>query len=132
MRVFLPQVEALFGLVGDVQQHQPRDVELRRALGHHELHRLAVGQLLAEGLALGDVRRREIKRALRHSDVVHAVAQAAIGEPVLAHAKAIAFAAEQIVRRHDKVLDFDFGMAAAEDVRQLALADIVLMSRMIR
>src|SRR5450631_4130031 len=51
-RVFLGQVQALFRLVGDVQQHQPPDVELAGAFGEHELHRLAVGEQHAEGRTL--------------------------------------------------------------------------------
>ena len=42
-RVFLPDVLALFRLVGDVQQHQPADIEFAGAIGQHELHALAVG-----------------------------------------------------------------------------------------
>ena len=117
MPVLLPDVHALFRLVGDVQQHQPRDVELAGAFGEHELHRLAVGEQLAEGRALRHVRGRHVERALRHRDVVHAVAQPAVGEAVLAHVEAVAFAAEQIFRRHFEILDLDLGMAAVRACR---------------
>jgi hypothetical protein len=59
---------------------------------------------------------RHVERALRLGDVVHAVAQPAIGEAVLAHGKAVAFAADQIVRRHLQVPDLDFGVAAVDDI----------------
>ena len=120
-RVLLPDVHALFRLVGDVHQHQPRDVELARAFGEHELHGLAFGEQLAEGLAVGDVRGRHVERALRHRDVVHAVTQAAVGEPMLAHVETVAFAAEQVFGRDFEVVDLDFGVAAAEDVSTAGL-----------
>ena len=113
-RVFLGQVHALFRLVGDVQQHQPPDVELAGAFGEHELHRLAIGEQHAEGRAFRHMRGRHVEGALGFRDIVHAVAQAAVGEAVLAHIETVAFAAEQIVGRHFQVLDLDFGMAAGE------------------
>ena len=62
------------------------------------------------------MRDRHVERALRHRDVVHAVTQAAVGEAMLAHVEAVAFAAEQIVGRHLQVLDLDLGVAATDDV----------------
>ena len=111
--VLLADVHAVFGLVGDVHQHQAGDVDLAGAIGEHELHSLPVFEALAEGRALGDMLRSQIKRALGHGDIVHAVAQAPIGEPVLAHGKAHPFPAEQVFFRHDEVLDGDLGMTAA-------------------
>ena len=61
---------------------------------------------------------RHVERALRHRDVVHAVAQAAVGKAMLAHVEAVAFAAEQILGRHFEILDLDLGVAAAQDVRE--------------
>src|ERR1700676_2297173 len=98
-RVLLPQVKTLFRLVGDVQQHQPPDIELGGAFGEHELHRLAVGQQHAEGRALCHMRHGHVERALGLCNVVHAVTQPAIGEAVLAHVETVAFAAEQVVGR---------------------------------
>ena len=57
---------------------------------------------------------RHVERALRFGDVVHAVTQPAIGEAVLAHVEAVAFAAEQIVGRHLQILDLDLGVAAVD------------------
>jgi len=48
------------------------------------------------------------------------MAQAAVGQAVLAHVEAIAFAAQQVLRRDHQVLDIDLGVAAAHDVRQRA------------
>ncbi len=76
-----------------MQQHQPPDVELAGAFGEHELHGLAVGEQHAEGRAFGHVRDRHVQCALGFRDVVHAVSQATVGEAVLAHIEAIAFAA---------------------------------------
>ena len=128
--VFLADVHLVFGLVRDVHQHQPRDVQLARAFGEHELHRLALVELLAERRAVGHVRGRHVERALRHRDVVHAVAQAPVRKPVLAHVEAVAFAAEQVFSRDLQVLDLDLGMAA-EDVRSGPSIAIVGMSRLI-
>jgi hypothetical protein len=119
--VLLAHVHALLGLVGDVQEHEPRDVELARALGHHELDGLALIQLLAEGFALGDVRGGEVQRPLGHGDVVHAVTQAPVGQAMLAHVEAAPQAADDVLGRHDQILDLDLGVAAAHDVRQRAL-----------
>ena len=118
--VLVAQVEAFLRLVSDMHDHQPCDVELAGAFGEHELHALAFRQGLAEGRALGDVPDREVERALRHRDVVHAVAQAAIGEAVLAHVETVAFAAQEIFRRHFEIGDVDLGMTAAEDVAERA------------
>ena len=118
--VFQAQVEALFGLVGDVQQHQPGHVEFGGAIGEHPLHALTLGEFLAEGRALRHMGRGHVQRPLGHGDVVHAVAQPAVGQAMLTHVEAIALAAEQIFRRHDQVLDVDLRMAAAHDVRQRA------------
>ncbi len=115
-RVFLPEVQALFRLVGDVQQHQPPDVELGGAFGEHELHRLTVGEQHAEGRAFCYMRDRHVERALRFCDVVHAVAQAPVGEAMLAHIESVAFAAEQVVRGNLEIPDLDFGMAAVDHV----------------
>ena len=59
---------------------------------------------------------RHVERALRLGDVVHAVAQPAIGEAVLAHRKTVAFAADQIVGGHLQIPDLDFGVAAVQHV----------------
>ena len=118
--VLLPQVHALFRLIGDVQQHQPRHVKFAGAFGEHELHALPVAQSLAERLALRHMRRRQIERALRHRHVVHAVPQTAIGQPVLPHVEAIAFAAQQIFGWHHKILDLDLAVAAAHHLGKRA------------
>ena len=118
--VFLPQVHALFRLVGDVQQHQPRHVKFAGAFGEHELHALPVAQSLPERLALRHMRRRQIERALRHRHIVHAVPQPPIGQPVLPHVETIAFAAEQIFRRHHQILDLDLAVAAAHHLGKRA------------
>ena len=72
------------------------------------------------------MRGRHVQRALRLGDVVHAVAQAAVGEAVLAHVEAVAFAAEQVVGGHFQVLDLDLGMAAGKLVVMRALDRHVL------
>ena len=115
-RVLLPQIHALFRLVGDVQQHQPADIKLARAFGEHELHRLAIGQQHAKGRSLGDMRHRHVERALGFGDVVHAMTQPAIGEAVLAHVETIAFATQEIVSRYCEIPDLDFGVAAGNPV----------------
>ena len=103
--ILLTNVEPVLGLVGDVHQHQTRDVELARAFRQHELNALAVFQAFAEGGALGDMRGGKIERALRHGDIVHAVTQATVSEPVLTHGKALTLAAEQILFRHNQIVD---------------------------
>ncbi len=121
-RVLLAQVHALLRLVGDVQQHQPRDVQLARAVGEHPLHALPLGQRLAERRALEHALCRHVERALRHRDVVHAVAQAAVGEAVLAHVEAVALSADDVLVRHHEILDDDLRVPAAEDLAEAALA----------
>ena len=61
---------------------------------------------------------RHVERALGLGDVVHAMAQPAVGEAVLAHVEAVALAAQQVLGRDLQVLDLDLGVAAAHDVRQ--------------
>ena len=61
---------------------------------------------------------RHVERTLSHRDVVHAVTKTAIGQAMLAHVEAIAFAAEQIVHRDFEILDLHFRMSAAQNVRQ--------------
>ena len=72
------------------------------------------------------MRDRHIEGALGFGDVVHAVAQAAVGETVLAHIEPVALAAEQIVGWHFQVLDLDLGMAAVDRVGVRALDRHVL------
>src|SRR5438067_9293837 len=121
-RVLLPQVHALLRFVGDVQEHQPRHVQLARAIGEHPLHALALGERLAEGRALEDALRRHVERPLRHRDVVHAVTQAPVGETVLAHVEAVADAADDVLVRHDEVDDLDLRVTAAERLAETAFA----------
>mgnify|MGYP000449827034 CR=1 FL=1 len=62
------------------------------------------------------MRRRHVERALRFRNVVHAMAEAAISEAMLTHVEAVAFTADQIVRGHLEVADFDLGVAAMQHV----------------
>ena len=58
--------QAVLDLPGRVQHHQPRRVEVHRAVGEHELQRLVAGELLAERLARQQpLRRRGRARAAR-------------------------------------------------------------------
>ena len=52
------------GLVGE----QPHRLQLDRDVGDHERHRLAVGDRLAERLALLDVRRHVVEHGLAGAD----------------------------------------------------------------
>ena len=56
---------------------------------------------------------------LGHGHVVHAVCAGwPVGQAVLAHVEPVALAAQQILGRHDQVLDLDLGVAAAQDVAE--------------
>ena len=111
--VLLADIHFVLRLVGDVQQHETRDVELAGALRQHKLHCLALIEALAEGGPLGDMSRRHIQSPLCHGNVVHAVAKTAVGQAMLAHVEAVPLAAEEVFRRQLKVLDLYLGVPAA-------------------
>ncbi len=119
--VLLAQVHPLFGLVGDVHEHQAGDVELARAIRQHPLDALALRKRLAEGRAFDDVLGGHVECALGHCDVVHPVPEPAVGEPVLAHIEALALAAEQVFVGDDEVLDLDLRVAATEHMPERTL-----------
>ena len=116
--VFLPNIHLVLGLIGDVEQHETRDVELAGALRQHELHGLALIEALAKGAPLGDVGRRHIQGALGHGDVVHAVAKPPVGQAMLTHVEAVPLAAEEVFRGHLEILNFHLGVATPQDVGQ--------------
>src|SRR5258707_1325981 len=66
--------------------------------------------------AFRDMRDRHVERALGFRNIVHAVPQPAVSQPMLAHVEAVALAAEQIVGRHLEIPDLDFGMTAMDHV----------------
>ena len=72
------------------------------------------------------MRHRHVERALSFGDVVHAMAQPAIGEAVLAHVETVAFATQEIVGRHFEIPDLDFGAAAGNLVGMRAFDRHVL------
>ena len=119
--IFLPQIHALFGLIGDVKQHQASHVELAGAVGQHPLNALTIRQQAAEGRALGDMGRGKVQSPLGHGDIVHAVTQTPIGETVLTHIEAIALAAKQVLSGNDQILDLDLGVTTAHDRGQRAV-----------
>jgi hypothetical protein len=59
-----------------------------------------------------------VEGTLSHGDVVHAVPEAPVSEPVLAHIEALALSAEQVFRRHHQVLDQNLRVPSTEDVRE--------------
>ena len=64
----------------------------------------------------------QVKRPLGQGHVVHAVAQAPVGQAVLAHVEAVTLPAQEVFFRHDQVLDLDLRVAAAHDVGKRALS----------
>ena len=99
-------------LVRDVQHHQPRDVQVTRAVGEHPLDPLPVRKNLAERLPFQRMLSRHVQRPLRLGDAPHAVPQAAIAQPVLAHREPAAHLSDHVGVRNAQVPDADLGMAA--------------------
>ena len=91
-----------------MQQHEARLVYLRRTVRQHPANTLAVGQAAAERAAANDMLGRHVQRALRHCNIVHAVAEPAIGKTMLSHIEALASSAEYVLAGDPKILDVDF------------------------
>ena len=106
--VFLTQIHALFSFVGDVQEHEASFVNLCCAVGQHPANALAVGQALTESHTINHLFCGEVEGALCHSNVVHTVAQAAVGEAVLTHVEALTAAPENVLPGYAQIFNFDF------------------------
>jgi hypothetical protein len=85
--------------------HLPGGDQLGRHVGQLELQRLEAGERLAELLALVQVGTRRVQRTLRRADRAGGDVDAPAVEPPHRDAKALAFAAQQVVGGHAHVVE---------------------------
>src|SRR5262249_18714917 len=79
----LAAVLAAVGSPGGVVEHQPQLMRIHVDLGERPLHRLALGEICAEGLALLGVGSAELEAALHHAETACAVTDATGIDPRL-------------------------------------------------
>src|SRR5215831_6750117 len=97
-------IEARRGLVDE----EPRGLQFDEHVGQHPLHRLAVGERLAEGRTLLGIGSRHFDASLGDAERTRTVLDAADIEPLLAVAHAFAFRADAVARRHAHIVEHDF------------------------
>ena len=88
-------------------EHQPQLVHIHVDLGERPLHRLALGEIGAEGLALLGVGRAKLEAALHHAEAARAMADAAGIDPRLCVLETFALIADALPDRHPHVVEHD-------------------------
>ena len=78
---------------------------LVRDVAEHELHALAIGELDAETLALGDIGLRDLAAALGEAEPAHAVREPRRPEPDLRDVQAVADADQHVLFGHFEALE---------------------------
>src|SRR5215813_928063 len=96
-------IEARRGLIDE----EPRGLQFDEHVGQHPLHRLPVGERLAEGRTLLGIGSRHFDASLGDAERTRTVLDAADIEPLLAVAHAFAFRADAVARRHAHIVEHD-------------------------
>src|SRR5262245_17915185 len=104
---FLAAVLAAVESPGGVVEHQSELVRIHVDFGEWPLHRLALGEISAEGLALLGIGRAELVATLHHAEAAGAVADAAGVDPGLRLLETVAFVADALPDRHAHVVQHD-------------------------
>lgn len=99
--------------VGGVPDHGPGGVEVGRGVRDVEPERLRLRQRLAERLAVGRVRLRDVECVLRHPGVPHAVRRVGRTAPLLDVGEPLALLAEQVLVGHPEAVERDIGVTDA-------------------
>src|SRR5690606_36414706 len=116
---FLDRRLALIEQRGRVQPHQMRRVQLRRGDGEREGNALIFGNRLAEGDALLGVFERELDRPAADADGARRVVDAPERDAVKRRGKAVIELTNKLPRLDAEILEYQFGLIAADMAEQL-------------